>query len=59
MYDQMTRLLAEMLREKWHQGDTESTTRIVKKAMEEVRAHSVHIKLDLNNYAPTVVQALP
>lgn len=59
MYDQMTRLLAEMLREKWHQGDTESTTRIVRKAMEEVRAHNAHIKLDLNNNAPTVVRAVP
>ena len=39
MYDQMTRLLAEMLREKWHQGDTESTVRIAQKAMEEVRTY--------------------
>ena len=45
MYDQMTRLLAEMLREKWHQGDTESTIQTVKRAMEEVRAYNVHIKL--------------
>ena len=44
MYDQMTRLLAEMLREKWHQGDTEPTVQIVKRAMEEVRADNVRIK---------------
>jgi hypothetical protein len=43
MYDQMTRLLAEMLREKWYQGDTESTVQIVKRAMQEVCAHNVHV----------------
>jgi len=58
MYDQMTRLLAEMLREKWHQGDTESTVRIVKRAMEEVRADVSMPNLFSNN-VPTVVRVVP
>ena len=59
MYDQMTRLLAEMLREKWHQGDTESTVRIAQKAMEEVRTHVSISSLFFSNDVPTVVRAVP